>query len=119
MAAFGRIRRQARPGRRQGGLGRERGEGVDHAHRLWSNSGVPGELSQVLRTPEHFMQASRAGDPGDDRRERGRRADIDAHVGRCGVRRAGYDEVYVANMGPRYGEMIEAYGRDVLPAVRG
>ncbi len=28
------------------------------AHRLWANSGVPGELAQVLRTPEHFMQVS-------------------------------------------------------------
>jgi len=26
--------------------------------------------------------------------------------------------VYVANMGPHYLEMIDAYGRDVLPAVR-
>ena len=31
---------------------------------------------------------------------------------------AGYDEVYVANMGPHYKEMIEAYGREVLDAVR-
>ena len=31
---------------------------------------------------------------------------------------AGYDEVYVANMGPHYLPMIEAYGRDVLPALR-
>jgi hypothetical protein len=32
---------------------------------------------------------------------------------------AGYDEVYVANMGPHYLAMIEAYGRDVLPRLRG
>ena len=31
---------------------------------------------------------------------------------------AGYDEVYVANMGPHYLEMIEAYGAEVLPALR-
>ena len=30
----------------------------------------------------------------------------------------GDDEVYVANMGPNYAEMIEAYGREVLPGVR-
>ena len=30
---------------------------------------------------------------------------------------AGYDEVYVANMGP-HTSAIEAYGRDVLPALR-
>ena len=31
---------------------------------------------------------------------------------------AGYDEVYVANMGPNYLAMIEAWGRDVLPGAR-
>ena len=31
---------------------------------------------------------------------------------------AGYDEVYVANMGPNYLAMIEGWGRDVLPGVR-
>ena len=31
--------------------------------------------------------------------------------------KAGFDEIYVANMGPHYLEMIEAYGRDVLPAL--
>ncbi|MGH3478681.1 MAG: hypothetical protein ACRDQD_17825 [Nocardioidaceae bacterium] len=31
---------------------------------------------------------------------------------------AGYDEVYVADMGPHHQQMIQAYGRDVLPAAR-
>ena len=31
----------------------------------------------------------------------------------------GTGEVYVANMGPHYREMIEAYGRDVLPSLKG
>ncbi len=33
-------------------------EGVDHAHRLWANAGLPGELAQVLPSPQHFEQAS-------------------------------------------------------------
>jgi hypothetical protein len=33
-------------------------EGVEHAHRLWANSGLPGELAQVLPSPRHFEQAS-------------------------------------------------------------
>jgi hypothetical protein len=33
-------------------------------------------------------------------------------------RDAGFDEVYVANMGPNYKEMIQAYGEKVLPALR-
>ena len=31
---------------------------------------------------------------------------------------AGYDEIYVANMGPDYLAMIEAYGSKVLPAIK-
>ena len=31
---------------------------------------------------------------------------------------AGYDEVYVANMGPHYADMIRSYGEKVLPALR-
>ena len=31
---------------------------------------------------------------------------------------AGYDEVYVANMGPHFKEMIEFYGEKVLPDLR-
>ena len=94
-------------------------EGVDHAHRLWANAGVPGELSQVLPSPQHFEQASQlvtrsstadsvvAGDK------------IEEHVDQMrSFVLAGYDEVYVANMGPHYKDMIEAYGREVLPAVR-
>ena len=30
----------------------------------------------------------------------------------------GYDEVYVANMGPHYKDMIKVYGEKVLPALR-
>ena len=35
-----------------------REQGVKTAHRLWSNSGLPGELAQVLPTPAHFEQAT-------------------------------------------------------------
>jgi len=33
-------------------------EGAKTAHRLWANSGLPGELAQVLPSPRHFEQAS-------------------------------------------------------------
>jgi G6PDH family F420-dependent oxidoreductase len=91
-------------------------EGVRIAHRLWANSGVPGELSQVLPSPKHFEQASQlvtkdmvreafvcGNDPQEHLEMIGKYAD------------AGFDEVYVANMGPEYLAMIRAYGRDVLP----
>jgi len=31
---------------------------------------------------------------------------------------AGYDELYVANMGPHFRDMIAFYGEHVLPALR-
>jgi G6PDH family F420-dependent oxidoreductase len=33
-------------------------EGWEIAHRLWPNAGLPGEMAQVLPTPEHFEQVS-------------------------------------------------------------
>ena len=30
---------------------------------------------------------------------------------------AGYDELYVASMGPHYRHMIEFYGKEILPAL--
>jgi G6PDH family F420-dependent oxidoreductase len=38
--------------------GRDRDECARLAHHLWRTSGVPGELSQELRTPAHFDQAA-------------------------------------------------------------
>lgn len=31
---------------------------------------------------------------------------------------AGFDEIYVANMGPHYAELMSAYGESVLPQLR-
>jgi len=36
----------------------DRDDAIKTAHRIWPNSGVPGQLSQDLPTPEHFQQAS-------------------------------------------------------------
>jgi G6PDH family F420-dependent oxidoreductase len=94
-------------------------EGVDHAHRLWANSGLPGELAQVLPSPQHFEQASQLVTRESTAESVVAGNDIDEHVQQLrSYVDAGYDEVYVANMGPHYLAMIEAYGRDVLPQLR-
>jgi G6PDH family F420-dependent oxidoreductase len=94
-------------------------EGIDHAHRLWANSGLPGELSQVLPSPKHFEQAAQLVTRESTAESIVAGNDIDAHVQQLrSYVDAGYDEVYVANMGPHYLAMIEAYGREVLPALR-
>lgn len=93
-------------------------EGWEHAHRLWPNAGLPGELAQVLPTPEHFEQATElvtmestrdsvtAGDDPEDHL-----AQIQKYAD------AGYDELYIANMGPHHQDMIEFYGKHVLPSL--
>ncbi len=94
-------------------------EGVDHAHRLWANSGLPGELSQVLPSVRHFEQASTLVTRESTADSVVAGPEIEQHLEQLRqYEDAGYDEIYVANMGPNYLAMIEAYGRDVLPAMR-
>ena len=94
-------------------------EGVDHAYRLWPNAGLPGELAQVLPSVKHFEQATQLVTRESTKESVVAGPDPQQHLAE--LRKyidAGYDEVYVANMGPHYLAMIEAWGRDVLPGVR-
>ena len=95
-------------------------EGVGHAHRLWSNAGLPGELAQVLPSPKHFEQASQLVTRDSTAASVVAGPKVEAHVQQLrSYVDAGYDEVYVANMGPHYLDMIATYGREVLPELRG
>jgi G6PDH family F420-dependent oxidoreductase len=94
-------------------------EAIDHAHRLWANAGVPGELAQVLPNPTHFEQASTLVTKQQTADAVPCGPDIGKHVrAATPAVEAGFDEVYVANMGPHYADMIAAYGREVLPQLR-
>lgn len=100
--------------------GDDRDKAVDLVHRLWPTELLPGELAQLLPTPAHFEQASELVTPemigdavtcGDD---------VEQHVGtvRAYVD-AGFDEVYVGQIGSDNEAFFERYGREVLPALRG
>ena len=94
-------------------------EGWEHAHRLWPNAGLPGEMAQVLPTPEHFEQASELVTMEATRESVVAGNDPDQHIEQIQkYAEAGYDELYVANMGPHYAEMIAFYEDLVLPQVR-
>jgi len=94
-------------------------EGVEQAHRIWRNSGLPGELAQVLPSPRHFEQASELVTKESTAQSVACGPKAETHVAAFAPYvDAGFDEVYVANMGPHYLAMIEAYGRDVLPRLR-
>lgn len=94
-------------------------EGMRIAYERWPNSGVPGELSQVLPSPRHFEQAVELVRPEMMKKSFlcGNSADahlemIDRYVG------AGFDEIYVANTGPHHQGLFDLYQREVLPRLR-
>jgi G6PDH family F420-dependent oxidoreductase len=96
-----------------------REEAVDHAHRLWSTSGLPGELAQVLPTPEHFEQAASLVTREATASSVTAGKDVRDHLAAFEpYRNAGFSTVYVANMGPHYKDMIRFYGQQVLPELR-
>ena len=93
-------------------------EGWEHAHRLWPNAGLPGEMAQILPTPEHFEQATELVTMESTRESTVAGNDPEQHLDQ--IRQyadAGYDELYIANMGPHHQEMIEFYGKEILPAL--
>ncbi|PBC70454.1 G6PDH family F420-dependent oxidoreductase [Streptomyces sp. TLI_235] len=96
-----------------------RDKAVDTVHRLWPTELLPGELAQILPTPAHFEQASglvtramvaEAVTCGDDAQQ---------HIDTVrGYVRAGFDEVYVGQVGPDQEVFFDAYRELVLPALR-
>ena len=90
-------------------------EAVEIAHRLWGTSGVPGELSQVLPSPRHFEQAAQLVTPEMTRKALACGPDPAKQAESLEkYEQAGFDEVYVANIGPNYRELIELYRREFL-----
>lgn len=107
----------------QGGLKVSYGPDREEARRamfdLWPTHGLPGELSQILPTPAHMEQAASivtvdgatAGVPcGDDPEEHA--AALRAYAN------AGFDEVYVTQVGPTRPEFFTFFRDRVLPRLR-
>jgi G6PDH family F420-dependent oxidoreductase len=97
---------------------------IGAAHRLWSNSGLPGELAQVLPSPKHFEQASELVTKQSTADSIAYGNDVDRHVAAFRpYAEAGIDVVHISQMGGRYPEtnvagFFEFYRDDVLPRLR-
>jgi G6PDH family F420-dependent oxidoreductase len=99
--------------------GPDRDAAVRTVHRIWPNEALPGELPQVLPTPEHFMQASTLVTEEMIAEAVPCGPDIEAHVESLqAFADAGVDEVYVQQIGDGHEAFFEAYARDVLPRFR-
>jgi G6PDH family F420-dependent oxidoreductase len=87
------------------------------AHQLWPTSGVSGELSQELPMPAHFEQAAANVTPDDVAESIVCGPSAEKHVEQ--IQKyvdAGFDEVYVSQVGPDQEGFLDFYRREVLPA---
>jgi G6PDH family F420-dependent oxidoreductase len=107
----------------QGGFkvcwGQDEQQAVQTAHRLWANEQLPGELAQILPTPTHFEQASQLVTPEMVAQSVVCGPDADRHVQQ--VRSfvdAGYDEVYVQQIGPDQEGFFRFWAEEVAPKLR-
>jgi G6PDH family F420-dependent oxidoreductase len=92
---------------------------LDYAHTLWPNEQIPGEAAQVLYSPKQFEQVSQLVTKDMMREGTVCGRDVDAHVQEFQeYAGAGYDEVYVADMGPEYEGFFRFYEKEVLPRLR-
>jgi G6PDH family F420-dependent oxidoreductase len=90
-------------------------EGPRLVHELWPNMGLPGELAQILPTPAHFEQACEL--VGEDI---GRSVPTgpDPEPYAEAIREyaeAGYDELYIHNIGPHHEEFFAFFAKEVRP----
>jgi G6PDH family F420-dependent oxidoreductase len=91
-------------------------EAARTAHHYWPNAAVPGELLQELPMPAHFEQAAQLVTPDHLSEMLPLGPDPDRHVE--GIRKyldAGFDHVYVHQIGPDQEGFFRFYEREVLP----
>lgn len=86
------------------------------AHAVWPNVALPGELSQVLPQPAHFEQASQRVTEDEVAELVACGPDVERHLEFIGrYVDAGYDHVYVHQIGPDQEGFLEFYAAEVMP----
>jgi len=89
------------------------------AHKIWPTAGLKGELSQELPTPTHFEQASQLVTEDDVAKEVVCGPDPERHLAQ--IRKfidAGYDHVYIHQVGPNQEGFFDFYARHILPRLQ-
>jgi G6PDH family F420-dependent oxidoreductase len=104
----------------QGGVkvcwGPDEAECVRTVHRIWPNEALPGELAQILPQPAHFEQACRLVTEEMIAESVPCGPDVDKIVHAFqAYADAGFDELYVQQIGDRQAEFFELLSREVVP----
>ncbi len=90
------------------------------AYEYWPNSGIKGELSQELPTPTHFEQAAKLVSEDDVAQAIVCGPDPERHTAK--IKQfidAGFDHIYVHQVGPDQEGFFQFYEREVLPKLHG
>ena len=93
-------------------------EAAETAHRLWGHSAIGGPASQELAVPEHFEPLAEFTTP--EQIAQKIPCGPDAQATAAAIREyvdAGFDEMYVAQIGPRQEEGIRFLAEEVFPLV--
>lgn len=92
---------------------------VEIAHRTWGVELVPGQLNQELATPSMFESVAPLVPPEEVARHMPCGPNAARHVEALEQRvAAGFDEVYVQQIGPDMAGFFNLYATEVLPAAR-
>jgi G6PDH family F420-dependent oxidoreductase len=95
-------------------------EGVRTAHRLWPNEYLPGELAQILPSPAHFEQASSLVLVSTVEKSVPTGPDAKPYIDRIQeFADAGYDEVYIQQIGPEQDRFFDFWESEIAPELVG
>jgi G6PDH family F420-dependent oxidoreductase len=84
--------------------------------RLWPNEALPGELAQVLPTPQHFEQATELVTEEMLAEAVPSGPDLESHLRTLQeYADAGVDELYVHQIGGGHDRFFDVYAREILP----
>jgi G6PDH family F420-dependent oxidoreductase len=101
-------------------FGDDEAECVRTVHRLWPNEALPGELAQVLPNPAHFEQATELVTEDMIAEAVPCGPDLERHVAALQeYADAGFDELYVQQIGPEQDRFFEVFASEVLPRFAG
>jgi G6PDH family F420-dependent oxidoreductase len=98
---------------------RDERSAVETAATWWPNAAIKGELGQELPLPRHFEQAAEMVTPDDVAEAVVCGPDVDRHVDAVrAYADAGYDHVFVHQVGPDQEGGLRFYAEEVLPRLR-
>jgi G6PDH family F420-dependent oxidoreductase len=96
----------------------DRSVAVDRAHRIWPNTGLPGQLAQDLRTVLHFEQAVKLVTPDQIQEQMPCGPDPDPILEKLAeMAKLGIDHVYLHQIGNPLDGFIDFWAHELRPSI--